>query len=245
MDARVVKLEAIDHNKIAADAAAAAVAGVIDDAPESFDTLKEVAAWIANNDHATDVATLMTDVENLKKIDHDAYVEADKTVLADAKAYADGLAGNYDAVGAAAQALADAKADAASLYQPKGNYDAAGAAAQALADAKADAASIYQPKGDYEAAGTADAKIAALKLSESYDAKGSADAAQATAIAQAKLDAADALKAYYTKTEVDNLLSTNSTGDRAYAKQYTDELFNSFVFAQNSDIDGIFTNNAQ
>jgi hypothetical protein len=44
MDARVVKLEAIDHNKIAADAAAAAVAGVIDDAPESFDTLKEVAA---------------------------------------------------------------------------------------------------------------------------------------------------------------------------------------------------------
>ena len=39
---------------------------------------------------------------------------------------------------------------------------------------------------------------------------------------------------------VDNLLSTNSTGDRAYAKQYTDELFGSFKFAANSDIDSLF-----
>ena len=241
MDARVVKLEAIDHDKLAADASATAVATILDEAPESFDTLKEVAAWIASNDHATDVATLMTDVENLKKIDHDAYVEADKTALADAKAYADGLAGNYDAAGAAATAKSEAIADAEGKYQPKGNYENAGAAAQALADAKADAATLYQPKGNYETAGTADAAIAALKLSESYDAKGSAAEAEAAAIAQAKVDAAEALKAYYTKTEVDNLLSTNSSGDRAYAKQYTDELFNSFVFAQNSDIDAIFT----
>lgn len=75
-------------------------------------------------------------------------------------------------------------------------------------------------------------------------AKGTVDTmvsdAQAAAIAQAKADAADALKSYYSKTEVDNLLSTNSTGDRAYAKQYTDELFNSFQFAANSDIDALF-----
>ena len=64
---------------------------------------------------------------------------------------------------------------------------------------------------------------------------------------QAKLDAAAALKNYYkksetySKTEVDNLLSTNSSGDRAYAKQYTDELFGSIKFASNSDIDGLFT----
>ena len=51
-----------------------------------------------------------------------------------AKAYADGLAKNYDASGAAAQALADAKAYANGLA---GNYDAAGSAAQALVDAKA------------------------------------------------------------------------------------------------------------
>ena len=109
MDERVKVLEEIDHDKIAADAAAAAVAGVIDEAPESFDTLKEVAAWIANNDHASDVATLMTDVENLKKIDHAAYVEEDKTVLADAKTYAESLVmvdgvAKFDTAGAAATA---------------------------------------------------------------------------------------------------------------------------------------------
>ena len=240
MDTRVKVLEAIDHDQLAADAAATAVAGVIDGAPESFDTLKEVAAWIANNDHASDVATLMTDVENLKKIDHDAYKGADETVLASANSYADGLAVNYDAVGSAAAAEQNAKDYADGKFQVAGNYEAAGAAAQALADAKADAANLYQPKGNYEAAGTADAAIAALNLPNTYEAKGAAADAQAAAIAQAKLDAAEALKGYYTKTEVDNLLSTNSTGDRAYAKQYTDELFNSFQFAQNSEIDALF-----
>jgi len=192
MDARVKVLEEIDHDAIAADAAAAAVAGVIDGAPESFDTLKEVAAWIANNDHAADVATLVTDVANLKAIDHNAYVAADETNLATAKDYVDNkVDGQFDTKGSADQALEDAKDYADGLA---GNYEVAGAAATA----------------------------------------------QAAAIAQAKLDAADALKAYYTKTEVDGLLSTNSTGDRAYAKQYTDELFNSFQFAQNSDIDALF-----
>lgn len=89
MDARVKVLEAIDHAKLATDAAASAVATVLDDAPEAFDTLKEVAEWIANNDHATDVATLMTDVAALKAIDHDAYKAADTKVLSDAKDYTD------------------------------------------------------------------------------------------------------------------------------------------------------------
>jgi hypothetical protein len=53
---------------------------------------------------------------------------------ANAKSYADGLAGNYDSKGSAAQALIDAKAYADGLA---GNYDTAGAAAQALTDAKA------------------------------------------------------------------------------------------------------------
>ena len=219
MDTRVAKLEAIDHDKIAADAAATAVAGVIDDAPESFDTLKEVAAWIANNDHATDVATLVTDVENLKKIDHDAFKAADTALETSLQGYVDG------------------KVD--------GKFDAAGTAATAKAEAIADAEAKYQVKGTYEAAGTAASAIAALNLPNTYEAKGAAAEAQAAAIAQAKLDAAEALKGYYTKTEVDNLLSTNSTGDRTYAKQYTDELFGSFKFAANSDIDALFAAKAE
>lgn len=220
MDARVKVLEEKDYVGIAADAAATAVAGVIDDAPASFDTLKEVAAWIANNDHASDVATLMTDVENLKKIDHDAYVAADATTLAAAKDYVDGkVDGKFDAVGAAATAKAEAIADAEGKYQVKGSYEVEGAAAQALVDAKA---------------------YVDGKVDGKFDAAGAAADAQAAAIAQAKADATEALKAYYTKTEVDNLLSTNSNGDRAYAKQYTDELFSSFKFAQNSEIDALF-----
>ena len=43
MGTRVAKLESVDHEKLAADASAAAVATILDDAPEAFDTLKEVA----------------------------------------------------------------------------------------------------------------------------------------------------------------------------------------------------------
>ena len=149
MNERVAALEAIDHAKLAADASSAAVATILDGAPEKFDTLKEVADWISSNESASSAADLVTRVAALEEIDHDAYVDADATNLQAAKDYADGLAGNYDANGAAAQALADAKADAEAKYQVKGSYEAAGAAAQALADAKADAESKYQVKGEY------------------------------------------------------------------------------------------------
>jgi hypothetical protein len=214
MNKRVEVLEAIDHTKLAEDASAAAVATILDGAPEKFDTLKEVAQWIADSETAADAADLVTRVAALEEIDHEAYKAADAKVLEDAQAYVDG------------------KVD--------GKFDATGAAAAAEAAAKKYADDTFQVKGDYEAAGTADAKIAALKLADTYEAKGAAATAQAAAIAQAKLDAAEALKGYYTKGEVDNLLTTNSTGDRAYAKQYTDELFNSIKFATNSDIDTLF-----
>ena len=123
MDARVKVLEAINHEQLAADASAAAVATILDGAPEKFDTLKEVADWISATDSASSAADLVTRVTALEAIDHDAYVEADKTVLESAKTYVDGkVDGKFDTAGAAAQALADAKADAATLYQVKGNY---------------------------------------------------------------------------------------------------------------------------
>ena len=90
MDERVAKLEAIDHEKLATDASAAAVATVLDGAPEKFDTLKEVAEWISNNETASDAADLVTRVAALEAIDHEAYKDADETVLTDAKNYADG-----------------------------------------------------------------------------------------------------------------------------------------------------------
>ena len=247
MDARVKVLEAIDHDKLAADASAAAVATVLDGAPEAFDTLKEVAQWIADSESASSAADLVTRVAALEAIDHDAYVAADEKVLEDAeaaaKAYADGLASNYEAAGEAAKAEAAAKAYADGLAS---NYDAAGSAAAAEAAAKSYADGKFQVAGSYEAEGAAaqalvDAKsYVDGKVDGKFDAAGSAAAAQAAAIAQAKADAAEALKAYYTKTEVDNLLATNTAADQAYAKQYTDELFGSFKFAANSDIDALF-----
>ena len=138
MDERVVKLEAIDHDKIVADAIAAVVAG----AESDFDTLKEVADWI-NND-TTGAAALQVTVsehsdaiESLSdnKQDNIADLETIRTGAAagaiaeqNAKDYADDLVKNedgsvkFDDKGAAAQALADAKADAANLYQEKGDY---------------------------------------------------------------------------------------------------------------------------
>lgn len=249
MDARVKVLEAIDHDKLATDAAATAVAGVIDGAPEKFDTLKEIAQWISDSETADSAADLVTRVTALEAIEHDAYVAADATTLASAKSYADGLAVNYDAAGAADGALASAKSYADGLA---GNYEVAGAAKNAEDNAKAYADGLAV---NYDAKGAATDALAAAKtyadgkVDGKFDAIGSADAAQAAAIAQAKLDAAAALADYYkksetySKTEVDNLLSTNSTGDRTYAKQYTDELFQSITFASNSDIDALFTTN--
>ena len=97
LDSRIKDLESIDHEKLASDASAAAVATILDNAPESFNTLKEVADWIANNDHADDVAGLMTDVENLKKIDHDAYKAADTALETSLKGYVDGKDSAMDA----------------------------------------------------------------------------------------------------------------------------------------------------
>lgn len=241
MDERVKVLEAIDHEKLAADASAAAVATVLDGAPEKFDTLKEVAQWISDSESAATAADLVTRVATLEAIDHDAYVEADKTVLADAKTYAESLVmvdgvAKFDTAGAAATAKSEAIADAAGKYQPKGDYEAVGVAA-GLVDGLANGA----VKTNTDA-------IAVIN----GEGEGSIAKAKADAIAQAKADAAETLKGYYTKDEVDGFVdAVNGNIDSAqaaaesYAKTYTDALFTSFKFAQNSDIDALFNPKAE
>lgn len=82
-----------------------------------------------------------TTIDSFKDVEEalagkEAAGEAAKAEAA-AKAYADGLAGNYDAKGAAATAESNAKAYAKEYADGlAGNYDAKGDAAQALADAK-------------------------------------------------------------------------------------------------------------
>lgn len=131
---RVATLEAIDHAKLAEDASAAAVATILDGAPEKFDTLKEVAQWIADSESAATAADLVTRVGVLEAIDHDAYKAADTKVLEDANAYADGLAGNY------ATAAQGAKADTAYQKPADGIGSADLSAAVNASLAKADAA---------------------------------------------------------------------------------------------------------
>lgn len=240
MDTRVAALEAIDHEALAADASAAAVATVLDGAPEKFDTLKEVAEWISNNESAASAADLVTRVAALEAIDHDAYVDADATNLQAAKDYADGKfqeKGNYEEAGAAAAAETAAKAYTDEEIG-KLSFDAAGTAASEAAAALSEAKSYTDGKDS-----AMNTRVAAVEAREEYKSatvnaaiEAAAEAAKNAAIA----DAAEALKAYYTKTEVDNLLATNTAADQAYAKNYTDALFNSFKFAQNSDIDALF-----
>lgn len=128
--------------------------------------------------------------------------------LVDAKAYADGLATNYDAKGAAATAEANAKAYADGLAT---NYDAAGSAASALTDAKDYTdGEIAEWVGDKTVGVQITEAISGLKLPETYDAKGAA------AAVETKLNThiSEAAAAYETKTDASAKLTE--------AKSYTD-----------------------
>ena len=103
--------------------------------------------------------------------------------LADAKTYADGLAGNYDAKGSAAAAESAAKAYADGLA---GNYDAAGSAAAAQAAAEATAkgytdSELTRLVGDKTVGTQITEAITGLDLANTYDAKGAAAAAESAA----------------------------------------------------------------
>ena len=150
---------AVQANANAADANAKAIAAIKDGT-----TL----------DSFADVETALAGKEELG---------AAAAALTSAKAYADGLAGNYDAKGAAAAAEAAAKTYAKDYADSLAeNYDAAGSAAQALTDAKAYTdAEITEWVGDKTVA----QQIAALDLANTYDAKGAAAQALTDAKAHA------------------------------------------------------------
>ena len=222
--------------------AKAAITAFLKDADmteKAVDTLAELQTYMTNDGAAA--TALIGRVAALEAINHEAYVAADEVVLETAKKYADDEIAklSFDAAGSAATAEQNAKDYADGKFQEKGNYEEAGAAAQALADAK----SYVDGKDSamntrVEALEGFDHSVYA-KAADVY-VKSEVDSAVAAAEAAAKADAATKLAGYYSKTEVDNLLSTNSTGDRAYAKSYTDQLFDSIKFVENSEIDALF-----
>ena len=241
MDERVVKLEAIDHDQIVADAIAAVVAG----AESDFDTLKEVADWI--NSDTTGAAALqikvaenadaITDLTNDKQ-DAISDLETIRTGAAagavaeqNAKDYADGLAGNYDASGSAATAEQNAKDYADGLAT---NYDASGSAATAEQNAK-----------DYATGLVMDGEKVR------FDAAGSAAGAQAAAEATAKAYAdAEIVKVNANIEENERVTAESLTDldtrvkdlkDTTYNKTEIDTMVeNVIVVASDEEIDNLF-----
>ena len=136
-------------------AAAAKVAEIVADANADFDTLKEIADWILND--TTGAADMANDIKALE----DKMAGVDTTVVAS-------IASAIDAA---------LKVDGADKYALATELSALADRVKALEDAG------FQ---NAEQVGSAiDAKIAALDLANSYDAKGAAAAAETAAKAHA------------------------------------------------------------
>ena len=171
LNSRIADLEAIDHDKLAADASAAAVATVLDGAPEKFDTLKEVAQWIADSESAATAADLVTRVKALEDIDHDAYKAADTALETSLKGYVDGKDTAMDTrvkVLEGRDVYVKSDVDAAIADAKKAGTDAAGAL-----DAYKPV--IEQKVEDAKAAAIAKAAEDAAKMLESYYTKTEVD----------------------------------------------------------------------
>lgn len=136
-------------------AAAAKVAEIVANADADFDTLKEIADWILND--TTGAADMANDIKALQ----DQMVGIDSTIVAKI----------------AAEIEAALKVDGVDKYALASDLSALADRVKAIEDAG------YQ---NAEQVGSAiDAKIAALKLAESYDAKGAAATAETNAKAHA------------------------------------------------------------
>ena len=70
-------LQGTDYNKSIRAIAQEEVAGLVANAPTSFDTLKEIADWISSHEDVASLATLQNDVADLKDIIYDIPAELD------------------------------------------------------------------------------------------------------------------------------------------------------------------------
>lgn len=153
-------------------------AAKVSTALETYKTSND-AAVLANTNNITANTNAINAIKDGTTIDSFADVEsalagketsgAAAQALVDAKAYADGLAGNYDAKGAAATAESNAKAYAKEYADGlAGNYDAAGSAAAAETAAKGYTDSeLTRLVGDKSVS----EQIEALDLANTYAAK--------------------------------------------------------------------------
>lgn len=69
---QVTTLVGDDADKSAREIATEVVATVVDGAPEAFDTLKEISAWILEHPAISDITQMQTDISQLKKTVGDA-----------------------------------------------------------------------------------------------------------------------------------------------------------------------------
>lgn len=138
---------------------------------DTVDTLKDIQAWI-NGDgvNATELTQAIAEEADLRaKADASIrtdFAVADATTLASAKSYADGLAVNYDASGAAATAESNAKAHSDANLATAKTYaegQASTAKSEAISAAAGDATSKAN-KAEANAKGYADTQITAIKV---------------------------------------------------------------------------------
>lgn len=252
MNARVVKLEAIDHNKLATDAASSAVATVVGGAPEAFNTLKEIADWIqkdAANENGFDAAARIIALEEADVAIRSEFADADTDVLNAAKSHAETKAGEAQtaAINAANEALKSytnttdmnkAITDAEDRAK-KAASDAIAALTQTVADNLAEAkkyaddqdvaleAKINKTIADKEA-------VTTQSLTD-LDTRVKANATAITNLTQTVASNLAEAKQHAT-TEAGNAQATAET----FAKAYTDALFASITFATDTEIGGIF-----
>ena len=183
-------------------AAAAKVAEIVANADADFDTLKEIADWILND--TTGAANMANDIAALEA----KMVGIEDTVVAKV----------------AAEIAAALKVEGVDKYALASDLSALADRVKAIEDAG------YQNAAQVGSA--IDAKIAALKLAETYDTKGAAAAAESAAKAYAdglagNYDAAGAAAAVETTVKAysdANLVTAKAYSDAnlVTAKAYTD-----------------------